>query len=109
VVVDVGKLTEKEKERYFLLLQTAIQFNWVGFMSKEGMPKAKFLRLLAVEQNNLRLLDPSFPDFHFPYIVDTFQRILYTVNKKLVYQDWITTRLFSLVFDTYTSAVPLPG
>jgi hypothetical protein len=74
-----------------------------AFMSKEGMPKKKFRAWLALEQFNLRLLYPEFPDFHFIYCIDTFQRILYDITKKLVYQDWITTRLFHLTFDTYTS------
>jgi hypothetical protein len=81
----------------------AIQFNMVAFMNKEGMPARKFLPWVALEQFNLRLLIPDFPDFHFMYSYNLFQKILYDVNKKMIHDDWITTKLYALAFDLYTS------
>jgi hypothetical protein len=72
-------------------------------MNKVGMPHSLFPSLLSLQQFLFRLFIPDFPPFHFVYRARLFQKILYDVTEKCIRDDWITTRLFELCFDLYTS------
>jgi hypothetical protein len=98
---DLADVTDEERPRYLRLLSIVIQFNMVAWAIKVMMPNTRFPSFLALVQFIQSLTMPDFPPFTHVYCFDTFATVLYDVTKKVTYDDWLTGKLFYIIYDFY--------
>jgi hypothetical protein len=101
---DLFSLHGEERRKYLEQLAVVIEFNIVGFMTKETMAAAKFGSFISFIHFIISLFIPDFPPFKYIKSFNFFEEILADVSKKLVYDDWLITKLFSIALDFFTAS-----